>query len=240
MSIMKPRGMPLAMGVSLLLSGQALAADFSCVTPVQSFSNLEKMSAGDFSANVLWKDVKLTRNSIGYGPGANRQYELTILDGQVYMARPDKDGEIRVRNDPKPSEGAAMLQIASPSAWGLYGELSEIQSFDDLNFELDMVADDLGCGEDVLLPFKISGHARSVTWSMDTHPPRVVTSRDQDVVILGLYNRNQKSKYFMVKGYNLHPHVVLTGKGWAGHLRDLDLEPGARLYLPAEEGKSSQ
>jgi len=103
-----------------------------------------------------------------------------------------------------------------------------------------MVADDLGCGENVLLPFKISGHARSVTWSMDTHPPRVVTSRDQDVVILGLYNRNQKSKFFMVKGYNLHPHVVLTGEGWAGHMRDLDLTPGARLYLPLEGGKSSK
>jgi len=207
-------------------------ADFACISQVQSFSNLVRMKKGDFTANVKWKDVALFNTSIGYGAAENHRYELTIMDGKVYMARPGKGGAVTIRHDPKPGEGAAMLQVASPKAWGQQGTLPEINSFDELNFELDQVVDDLECGDDVLLPFKIKGYAKSVTWSMDTHPSRVITTKDQSVVIVGLYNRSDKTKYFMVKGYNIHPHVVMPGVGYAGHLRSVELNEGAALLLP--------
>jgi len=219
---------------SNLLSLPVMAAEpeFACVSPVQSFSNLERMKTGDFTANVKWKDVVLTSNSIGYGPGENHRYELTIADGRVYMARPGKDSSVIIRHDPKPDEGAAMLQVASPKAWIKQAQLPEINSFDELNFELDQVVDERGCGDDVLLPFKIKGHAHSITWSMDTKPARVTTTKNQNIVIVGLYNRNSRARYFMVKGYNIHPHVVLTKLGYAGHLRSVELDDGAQLYLP--------
>ncbi len=211
---------------------QASDSDFACVTPVQSFSNLAHLKKGDFSANVKWQQVKLSANSIGYGPGEDHRYELTIADGKVYMARPATNGGVIIRHDPKPEEGAAMLQVASPKVWAQQGELPAINSFDDLNFELDNVVDDIGCDDSVLLPFKIKGHAQSVTWSMDTKPARVTTTRNQHVEIVGLYNRNNKSKYFMVRGYNIHPHVVMQETGYAGHLRSVTLDDGAKLFLP--------
>lgn len=223
----------ITLGIGLVTgSVSASTNEIACVSPVQSFSNLDKMSSGDFSANIRWKDVALTENSIGYGPGADHRYELTILDGRVYMARPGEGNSVIVRNDPKPDEGAAMLQLASPKAWVEQGQMSEISSFDDLDFELDQLSEDLGCGDDVLLPFKIIGHASSVTWSMDTEQPRVTTTEDQDVIVVGLFNRNDKQKYFMVRGYSIHPHVVMPALNYAGHLRNIELDDGAKLYLP--------
>lgn len=41
-----------------------------------------------------------------------------------------------------------------------------------------------------------------------------------------------EKKYFMVKGTNTHPHVILTQKDLAGHLKGIILNKGAKLYLP--------
>jgi hypothetical protein len=206
----------------------------SCITPVFSVSNVDKMSKGDFSPNVLFKDVGLTENSIGYGPGANHAYEVTIVDGKIFMASPEGEKNIKVRHKPIDQDGAAMLQIASPKKWINAGKLEAISSFDDLNFALEGIAEDNDCGDDALLPFKIVGHANTLTWSMDTEHPRSTDDKDIDVEIVGLFTAEDKQKYFMVKGYNIHPHVVLTKKDQAGHMRTVDLQKGATLYLPGE------
>ena len=67
---------------------------------------------------------------------------------------------------------------------------------------------------------------------MDTANPRITDETDLDVEIVGIYTQKDKAKYFMVKGYNIHPHVVLLKKDHAGHMRDVDLEEGATLFLP--------
>lgn len=205
-----------------------------CVSPVQSFGDRSKMGEGDFSANVLWKDVKLAPTSIGYGPSANHQYELSIIDGKVYMTQPADKDRVVLLNDPKPEEGAAMLQVATPKAWGKSETLPALSTLDDLNFELDQIVEDADCDENAVVPFKITGHAKDVTWSMDTEKPRVTTSKDQDVTIVGLYNKDQHKKYFIVPGYNIHAHVLLQPLNVAGHLRKAMLEEGAQLYLPVK------
>jgi len=209
------------------------ASEISCITPVFSASNIDKMSKGDFSPNVLFKDVPLNKNSIGYGPGANHQYEVTIADGKIHMDSPKGDKEVIVRHDPTAEDGAAMLQVASPKAWAFAGKLEAITSLDDFNFALENIADDYDCGDDALIPFKIIGHANTLTWSMDTEHPRVTDEKDLDVEIVGIFTAKDKQKYFMVKGYKVHPHVVLSDKDQAGHMRTVDLEEGATLFLPA-------
>lgn len=203
-----------------------------CNTPIQSFSNTDKMSSGDFSANVFFKDVNFTKNSIGYGPGKDRQYEISILEGQIYMARPAENGKTIVRHIPKDDDGGAMLQVANVEKWGEYKNLNMIDSLDSMNFELDDVVEESDCDSNLVLPFKIIGHASSVTWSMDTDNHRIDTMKNKDVVIEGIYNKKDKSKYFMVKGTNTHAHVVLTQEDLAGHLRNIVLNEGAKLYLP--------
>lgn len=225
----------------LLIAGMIVAAPvsgasdagFRCISDVASYSAREKMGSGDFSPNVYWRDVVLKPTSIGYGPSGNREDEVTIIDGKVFMRHPTANGGIAVNNQADPDQGLAMLQVASPTAWREANTLDAVSSFDDLDFVLEDQAEEMGCEDDVLLPFKIIGHADSVTWSLDTQPRHLVQdTKDQDVVIVGLYNRNQREKYFMVRGYNLHAHVLMKGIGKAGHLRSLELNDGARLYLP--------
>ncbi len=228
----------LAIVLSAFSTLQTVSAEevkFACTSPVQSIGDRKKLGKGDFSASVVWKDVKLEPTSIGYGPSADHQYELSIFDGKVYMTQPIADKKVLVRNDPKPEEGAAMLQVATAKAWGKSEILDELSSLDDLNFELDEVVDDLDCEGDVLIPFKIKGHAKEVTWSMDTAKPRVTTSKDQDVTIVGLYNKDKHKQYFIVPGYNIHAHVLMKPLDQAGHLRSMTLQEGAQLYLPLAE-----
>ena len=210
------------------------ATEIGCITPVLSASNIDKMSKGDFSPNVLFKDVPLNKNSIGYGPGANHQYEVTISEGKIHMDAPKGNKEVTVRHSPTDEDGAAMLQVASPKAWAYAGKLEGVSSFDDLNFALDDIVEEYGCGEDALIPFKIKGHANTLKWSMDTANPRITDETDLDVEIVGIYTQKDKAKYFMVKGYNIHPHVVLLKKDQAGHMRDVDLEEGATLFLASK------
>jgi len=219
-----------------MLSLSAVAGDIACTVPMQAWSNLEKMTKGDFSANVHWDQVTLTSTSIGYGPTANRENETTIIDGKVYFDHPDASGKVIKATTMAPSKklGSAMLIIASPKAWiKMPDAMDAISSFDDLNFVFDDVVDDQECGDDVVLPFKIVGHANKLSMSLDTKPNDLLKDyQNKEVVIEGIYNRDSKEKYFMVKGYNIHPHVLMTQDQIAGHLRDVDLAEGATLYLP--------
>jgi len=217
-----------------MIASSTMVAQIVCVSPIQSFSDTKKMSTGDFSANVLFQDINLTEHAIGYGPGKNKHYEVSILDGKIYMARPGQDGTTIVRHVPKADDGAAMLQVADVSKWGEYKVLDEIESNDALNFELDDMVEESGCASNLVLPFKIIGRAASVTWSMDTDNHRVDTKKEQNIVIEGIYTTKEKSKYFMVKGTNTHMHVILTDEDLAGHLQKIVLKEGAKLYLPVK------
>ncbi len=185
---------------------------------------------------ICWCGDNFTKNFIGYGPGKDKQYEISILDDKIYMARPQEGGKTLVRHNPKNDDGAAMLQVAHVKKWMVYKTLDAIDSVDSLNFELDDIVEDSSCGDDLVLPFKIVGHAMSVKWSMDTDNHRVDTMKNQDIVIEGIYAKNKanKSKYFMVKGTNTHMHVILAKRDLAGHLKGLDLDNGAKLYLPSK------
>lgn len=224
----------LLLAASLITLNTAYAdTPANCITSVSSHSNRANAEAKNYAANVAWKDLTLTPTSVGYGSAAGREYELTIVDGKVYRVRPNDKGAMEVLTDTPTEGGAFMLQLASPKSWKEHSKLEAISSFDDLSFAFDELVDDMGCGDLALIPFKITGKATKLTWSLDTLPESLVTdSTDETVTIVGLYNRNEKVRYFMVPGYNLHAHVVLDGKQQAGHIRDLELAEGATLYLP--------
>lgn len=210
-------------------------AQVQCINPVDSHGERERIVQGDYSATVRWRQVALSRNTIGYGSAEQRAYELTIDHGKVHMVRPAEDGGFEVRHDPAPDGSAVMLQLATPSRWQAAGSLDAISSFDDLSFVFDEMQEDLGCGDDAVLPFRIEGHIQEATWSLDTRPKNHVGhAKAQRATIVGIYSSQNKKRLFMVPGYNLHAHIVLHGNGLAGHLRNLTLDEGAQLYLPGQ------
>ncbi len=209
------------------------ATEFSCNVPISSFSDREKVAKGDLSANVFWKEVKLNSNSIGYGPAEHKLYELTIANGNVFMSQPSSDNKgVLVRTDPKMSEGAIMLQVATPNAWSTYDSISQISSLTEMSEVISHVFDKLLCKDEDVLAFKIKGLASSLSWSMDTKKRKVVNSFNEEIEIIGLFSKANHKKYFLLSQYNLHAHVVLKNTIGAGHLRNVALNKGAILYLP--------
>ncbi len=217
------------------ISSQGYATEFSCNVRIASFSDRAKVATGDLSANVTWQEVELGKNSIGYGPGEHKSFELTIVDGQVFMSKPaDNADSVLVRTDPKPNEGAFMLQVATPEAWSLYSTMQSINSLTELSQKISQSFDELSCKDNDVLAFKIKGQADFLSWSMDTKIRKVIDSVDEEIEIIGLFSKTNLKKYFLLSKYNLHPHVVLKSTTGAGHLRKVVLQRGANLYLPSK------
>jgi len=224
----------LLIGISSF-SHLASATEFNCNTPIASFSDRAKVAKGDFSANVLWQEVNLTNNSIGYGPAEHKLYELTIVDGKVFMSQPATNNKgVLVRTDPKLNEGAFMLQVATPPAWRMYSSMPPINSLTEMSEKINQTFDTLACRDDDVLAFRIKGIADSLSWSMDTKKRKVIDSVNEEIEIVGLFSKSNHKKYFLLSQYNLHPHVILKNTTGAGHLRRVVLKQGAKLYLPSK------
>ena len=215
------------------LCSLASAESFVCNTPIDSYSNRAKVASGDLSANVTWEQVKLTNNSIGYGPAEHKRYEITIVDGKVYMVKPDNNNEgVIVNTKPKPDEGAFMLQVASPDAWGKFTSLDVSNSLTELSQQIAQKFTDLGCSDKDIMPFKIKGFAHSLSWSLDTKISKVIDSNNEEVEVVGLFSKENHKQYFLLNQYNLHAHVLIKNTNEAGHLRAVTLKEGAELFLP--------
>lgn len=215
------------------LCSLASAEHFICNTPVKSYSNRAKVATGDLSANVTWKQVQLTENSIGYGPAEYKRYEITIVDGKVYMVKPDSNSEgVIINTKPKLDEGAFMLQVASPEAWGRLSTLNEANSLAELSKQIAQKFTDLGCSDKDVMPFKVRGVAQSLTWSLDTKLAKVFDSSNEEIEIVGLFSKENHKKYFLLSKYSLHAHVLIKRTHEAGHLRSVNVKQGAELFIP--------
>ncbi len=220
--------LPLALAV-----GTMSASQMACLNPVHSFVNGTKMAQSDFSANVTFAKAGIQKTSIGYGSSQDRENETTIVDGTVYLAHPDGNNHIVLRTKPEPEEGATMLQVATPDDWSKGQDVEGIGSLEDLAFIFDDMADDMECHGKARWPFKMTGHAKKITWSMDTLPKHLVTTaHDQPVTVVGIYDTATRKKTFMVKGSNLHAHVLMPNIHAAGHVREIEFVGKAHLFLP--------
>jgi len=206
-----------------------------CMASVESFSNPEAGSRGDFSPNVAFADLKLSRNSIGYGAAGGRSDEITIADGVLHLARPDGAGGYRERTRFEPGEGGYMVQLISPVRWRAAVQLGSVDSLDALGAAMTATVAKAGCSGDAKLAYRITARVQTAEWSLDTLPQRGdFTTTDQDAVIVGLYASVDQAKHFIPPGRNIHAHVVFPALGVAGHLKSVRLAPGAQFRLQGE------
>lgn len=205
-----------------------------CIADVQSFANPEAGARGDFSPNALFSDVRIGAKAIGYGAAAGRSDEITIADGVLHLARPEGPGGYRERIGSNEGEGPRMLQLVNIEAWGSEVALPAISSLDALGAAISEQARSAGCGGPTKLAYRIEGRVRRAEWSLDTLPQRGdFVAEEQDVVVVGLFATVEQGRHFVPEGRNIHAHAVFPALGVAGHLKALELEPGARLRLQA-------
>jgi hypothetical protein len=205
-----------------------------CLASVWSYSNPEAGARGDFSANVAFDDLMLTRNSIGYGAAGGRNEEITIADGVLHLARPDGAGGYRERTGFEAGEGGYMVQLVSPLDWRPSVSLDTAHDIDALGAAIRRAAETAGCAGDARLAFRIEAQVVRADWSLDTLPQRgdFITT-DQDAVIVGLYASIDQSRHFVTQGRNIHAHIVFPALGVSGHLKQVEIAPDAVLRLQA-------
>ncbi len=217
----------------LTLASSALAAGFTCNSPLIAHDN-PNMMKGDFSPSVKFDAVTIEPTMVGFGATGGRLQEITLADGKLFLVK--REGEsLKTRHKADKGEGAVVLVASAPAAWKAFGKADGVGSFDGLNFLLDNAVDDMKCDDSARVPFKITARANSVTWSVVDGPgkDKVVTSKDVDVMVVGIYSKTDKEHLHMVKGYNIHAHVVIPAQDVAGHIRELNLQDGGTLYMPA-------
>jgi len=232
---LKKLSLPLLAGALALSTSSAFAAaGFECHAQMIAYDN-PNMKKGDLSPSVKFADVKFVPNMVGFGATGGRAHEITVEDSKLFLVNSEQ-GTLKTRHQADMGEGAMVLVAGAPKAWKSYGKADGVGSFDGLGFLLDKAVDDMGCDDSARVPFKITAHANSVTWSVVNGPGKdeVVVTKDVPVTVVGIYARTDKEHLHMVKGYNFHAHVVLPGQDAAGHIREIDLRDGGTLYLPAE------
>ena len=224
----------------LLLASAACAAGPGvpvtafCVANVQGYANPEAGARGDFSPNVTFSSVRISPDAIGYGAAGGRSDEITIAGGALRLVRPEGPGGYRQRVGADVGEGAYMLQLVNVGAWGPEVALPAISSVDALGAAISDAAGSAGCGGPAKLAYRIEGRVRRAEWSLDTLPQRGdFVAEVTDVVIVGLFASFEQARHFVPEGRNIHAHAVFPALGVAGHLKTLELEPGARLQLQA-------
>lgn len=219
--------------LALFWVGSANAGNFDCHAPVTAHENVNTVK-GDFSAVVKFGDVKLTSTTVGFGAAANRADEITVVDGKLFLVN-GATGSLKTRHQSAPNEGAVVYVTGSPASWREAGKVDGVSSFDGLSFALDNAVEDIKCDESAVVPFKITGRAKSVHWTVVNGANKEIsnTNNDVDVTLVGIYSKTDKEHLHMVKGYNLHAHVYFPKLGMAGHIQEIDLEDGGMLYLPA-------
>ncbi len=205
-----------------------------CTADVQSFANPEAGARGDFSSNVTFSDIRIGSKAIGYGAAGGRSDEITIADGALHLARPEGPAGYRQRVGADIGEGAYMLQLINVEAWGSEAALPALSNLDALGAAISAQARSAGCGGPTKLAYRIEGRVRRAEWSLDTLPQRGdFVTEGQDVVVVGLFANSEQGRHFVPEGRNIHAHAVFPGQGVAGHLKALELEPGARLQVQA-------
>ena len=205
-----------------------------CVANVQSFANPEAGTRGDFRPNVLFSDVRIGPAAVGYGATGSRGDEITISDGVLHLARPGAAGGYRHRVDAAEGEGAYMLQLINVEVWRTPSALPAISNLDALGAAISNQVGAAGCIGAAKFAYRIEGRVRRAEWSLDTLPQRGdFVTEGHDVVVVGLFANVEQAKHFVPEGRNIHAHAVFPALGVAGHLKSLELEPGARLQLQA-------
>jgi hypothetical protein len=215
-------------------SAFATAEGFECHARMTVHGN-PNIKKGDFSPAVEFAHIEFVSNMVGFGATGGRTQEITLADSKLFLVKMNQ-GELETRHKADKVEGAVVLVAGTPKAWKTYGKADGVSSFDGLGFLLDGAVDDMGCDDSAHVPFRITAHANSVTWTVVNGPGKdeVVVTQDVPVTVVGIYSRSDKEHLHMVKGYNFHAHVVIPGQDVAGHIRELDLRDGGTLYLPAQ------
>lgn len=218
---------------------------------VQQYGRMHDVLAGE-AANarglVELRDVLRTPHAVGVGALAGLEGEITIRDGQAWVARP-MGANLRVDGPSSElTEQAALLTVAYVEKWREVPIDAEL-SGEALERFIGEQAEVAGIDRTKPFPFQIEGQLNDLQLHVingdcpmrpgakltaDQQPWRHETDRPTAGTIVGFYAPNSVGK-LTHPGTCLHAHALLDvqGREVTGHVERLAVASGTVLKLPA-------
>lgn len=178
------------------------------------------------------------------GPLENLQGEVTIWDGKPLISR-IKNHTIQIDNDLVGK--ACFLVYGQALIWKTF-EISTALNMSQIENFVKQIATKNGINMDLPFPFLIEGFAKHTKYHVmnqtelmslpsgsSSHEVAKVhfVIEDTPVQLLGFYSE-QHQGIFTHQNSFVHMHIKTLDSKIAGHLEDIQLQPGARLLLPKE------
>ena len=215
-------------------------------TPVDVHGAIREIfMQGQTQSRVRLDELSLTSSSFGLGALSELRGEITIVEGESWLAYPDGPEDVDVEVTTDSDEGAALLVVADVEAWLSLPIDAEV-SYQELGAYVSTRAEAAGWPNRGPLPFLIEGPVRSLRWHVvdGTRVPEAEWSREAvqetafretldqgDVRCIGFYAPDQQL-VFIPPGETVHVHMVDESRQVSGHVEDAVILPGAVLKLP--------
>ncbi len=175
------------------------------------------------------------------GPVEGLQGEVTIFDGKPFIAKMHgKKAKVHTKSYPK----ACFLVYAQVKRWNKTVIPDSVKSKTDLEAFILMAAERQRLSPKEPFVFLVKGTAKRVNYHIihwtgkgkfghEQHEKAKVQLRFQDkpVKIVGFHSDHHQG-VFTCMG-NFHMHVITQDNKHSGHMDDLQLGSGCRLFLPA-------
>lgn len=206
----------------------------------------EVMRDGHTEARVRPADAVARPHAVGVGALEGLAGEVTIVDGDVWVARVE-DGDVRVTG-PAPADGdrATLLTLAHVARWQSV-TIDRDAEGGDVEAIIERAAGERGIDTSDPFPFIIEGAAEGVDLhvingycpiatdpaTIDAEPWRLSISTPTDMLVVGFFAPDAAG-VMTHHGTSIHAHAVLSldGETITGHVDRVDVAPGMTLRLP--------
>jgi hypothetical protein len=212
---------------------QAASPD-ACESSITAYGSRAALKADPDMVAVNLAAVPTPATAIGYGPGAGYRAELTLADGNWFIAHATGADSVQVETVPGKDAGAVFFVSAAPEAWSARPVGTTITAMAGLESILAEAAAASDCPMSAIA-FRLSGTITDAEWSVVGRPEGARGQiRSGNVTLVGIYDPFDPGRYFMPSGQQLHVHLVSDDGTISGHLSSFSRLDDGVLSLPGQ------
>ena len=179
----------------------------------------------------------------GIGPVDNLKGEVTIYSGVPYIADFDERNKPRIQEDW--SKRAIFLAYGKSNDWIALKIERNLTSLKDIEMYVRAAALKSNLELEKSFPFRIEGQVKEMEYHIiykgDEKPhnkkehkksKRKINVTNEEIKIIGFWAKKDKIGVYTHPGKRTHLHFISDSKKHSGHIDDIVVKNGARLFLP--------
>lgn len=203
------------------------------------------MQEQDFSAKADLDSLKNKKGLMALGPIENLKGEITIFNGVVYTSTMEND-EAVYRKDSVVK--AVFLAYGSADVYRAVEVEESIKGLKNIESYIREKATENGLDLEKSFPFYIEAQVEDLNYhimfkegeAMHGHQAHQKAKRkikldDSKVKIVGVWANSQEEGIYTHNGSRIHLHFINEQSLASGHVDDVLLEKGSKLFLPKNE-----